>query len=86
VYRYATGGVRVRHTLALRPALTPPYAHKIFLRQIGEILQDVQKEVESWQGGEYPAKNAAKNEIFTAAGGESWEEEEETMRVVPASR
>ena len=22
------GGVRVRHTLALRPALTPPYAHK----------------------------------------------------------
>ena len=45
----------MRHTLALRPALTPPYAHKIFLRQIGEILDDVQAEVERWQGGTYPA-------------------------------
>lgn len=50
-----SGGVRVRHTLALRPALTPPYAHKIFLRQIGEILEDVQTEVERWQGRAYPA-------------------------------
>jgi len=51
------GGVRVRHTLALRPALTPPYAHKIFLRQIGEIFADVAAEVESWQGASYPAPN-----------------------------
>ena len=51
-----TGGVRVKHTLALRPALTPPYAHKIFLRQIGEILEDVQNEVESWEGARYPAQ------------------------------
>lgn len=47
------GGVRVRHTLALRPALTPPYAHKIFLKQIREILQDVQNEVAAWDGGGY---------------------------------
>jgi ribosome-associated toxin RatA of RatAB toxin-antitoxin module len=52
-----TGGVRVRHTLALRPALTPPYAHKIFLRQIGEILEDVQREVESWEGRTYPRRS-----------------------------
>ena len=52
-----TGGVRVRHTLALRPAVTPPYAHKIFLRQIGEILDDVQREVESWEGQVYPARS-----------------------------
>ena len=44
------GGVRVRHTLALRPALTPPYAHKIFLKQIGDILTDVEREVASWGG------------------------------------
>ena len=47
------GGVRVRHTLALRPALTPPYAHKIFLKQIGDILTDVEREVASWGGEEY---------------------------------
>lgn len=47
------GGVRVRHTLALRPALTPPYAHKIFLRQIGEIFTDVKAEVERWDGAAY---------------------------------
>ena len=47
------GGVRVRHTLALRPALTPPYAHKIFLKQIREILQDVENEVAAWDGRGY---------------------------------
>jgi hypothetical protein len=48
------GGVRVRHTLALRPALTPPYAKEIFLKQIREIFEDVQREVERWEGGAYP--------------------------------
>ena len=56
------GGVRVRHTLALRPALTPPYAHKIFLRQIREILQDVQNEVERWDGQPYPASASAETD------------------------
>ena len=50
-----TGGVRVRHALALRPALTPPYAHKIFLKQIREILQDVENEAAAWNGGGYAA-------------------------------
>jgi|TARA_B110000977_G_scaffold176330_1_gene231921 ribosome-associated toxin RatA of RatAB toxin-antitoxin module len=49
----ASGGTRVKHTLALRPALTPPYAHKIFLKQIREILQDVEDEVELWGGEGY---------------------------------
>ena len=52
-----TGGVRVRHTLALRPALTPPYAHKIFLKQIEGILKDVENEVAAWDGRGY--RNAA---------------------------
>lgn len=56
------GGVRVRHTLALRPALTPPYAHKIFLRQIREILQDVQDEVERWEGRPYPGAAGAETD------------------------
>lgn len=56
------GGVRVRHTLALRPALTPPYAHKIFLRQIRDILQDVQNEVERWDGQPYPASASAETD------------------------
>ena len=52
-----TGGVRVRHTLALRPALTPPYAHEIFLKQIRGILKDVENEVAAWDGRGY--RNAA---------------------------
>jgi hypothetical protein len=52
-----TGGVRVRHTLALRPALTPPYAHEIFLKQIEGILKDVENEVAAWDGRGY--RNAA---------------------------
>ena len=48
-----TGGVRVRHTLALRPALTPPYAHEIFLKQIEGILKDVENEVAAWDGRGY---------------------------------
>jgi hypothetical protein len=50
--------VRVRHTLALRPALTPPYAHKIFLKQIREILQDVENEVAAWDGRGYVVADA----------------------------
>lgn len=82
-----TGGVRVRHTLALRPALTPPYAHKIFLRQIGEILEDVQKEVESWQGGSYPAtaeKDAAAAAASCSASRKS--ADEQVLMGVPLSR
>ena len=78
-----TGGVRVRHTLALRPALTPPYAHKIFLRQIGEILEDVQKEVESWNGREYPSRSSSS---ATTTGEEERVTEEEPALGVSVSR
>lgn len=84
------GGVRVRHTLALRPALTPPYAHQIFLRQVGEILKDVEKEVERWQGGSYPAavaSSAAKGDAGAGAGCSSASRaEERAMMGVPVSR
>ena len=54
-------GVRVRHTLRLRPALTPPYAHKIFLNQIREILRDVEDEVARWEGKTYVGSRTAAN-------------------------
>ena len=56
------GGGVAFGTLALRPALTPPYAHKIFLRQIREILQDVQDEVERWEGRPYPGAAGAETD------------------------
>ena len=76
------GGVRVRHTLALRPALTPPYAHKIFLRQIGEILTDVKAEVERWDGAAYypaPIDDMSSDSIDFGSG-------DEGMTPVPQSR
>jgi len=50
------GRVHVQHNLKLRPSLTPPYAHKIFIKQITAILEDVKAEVESWNDGDggYP--------------------------------
>jgi hypothetical protein len=74
--------VRVRHTLALRPALTPPYAHKIFLRQIGEILTDVKAEVERWDGAAYypaPVDDMSSDSIDFGSG-------DEGMTPVPQSR
>jgi hypothetical protein len=46
-------GVIIEHTLMVQPKLTPPYASKIFVQQVEQILEDVHVEIASWKGAEY---------------------------------
>ena len=59
----------------------PPYAHKIFLRQIGEIFADVKAEVERWDGAAYyPAPIDGSSDSVDFGSGD------EGMQPVPQSR
>jgi ribosome-associated toxin RatA of RatAB toxin-antitoxin module len=42
------GQVKVEHVLMVQPKLTPPYASKIFVQQVEQILADVVQEIERW--------------------------------------
>ena len=42
------GQVTVEHVLMVQPKLTPPYASKIFVQQVEQILADVVQEIERW--------------------------------------
>jgi hypothetical protein len=46
-------GVLIEHTLMVKPKLTPPYASKIFVQQVEQILEDVLNEIETWNGAAY---------------------------------
>ena len=46
-------GVLIEHTLMVKPKLTPPYASKIFVQQVEQILEDVVNEIETWNGVVY---------------------------------
>jgi len=46
-------GVLIEHTLMVKPKLTPPYASKIFIQQVEQILEDVVNEIETWNGVVY---------------------------------
>ncbi|OUS47419.1 hypothetical protein BE221DRAFT_71507 [Ostreococcus tauri] len=48
-------GVRIEHTLMVKPKFTPPYASKVFVQQVDQILQDLLVEIESWNGAPYDA-------------------------------
>jgi hypothetical protein len=37
----------------VKPKLTPPYASKIFVQQVEQILEDVVNEIETWNGVVY---------------------------------
>ena len=37
----------------VKPKLTPPYASKIFVQQVEQILEDVLNEIETWNGAAY---------------------------------
>lgn len=50
----ANGEVKVVHVLLVQPKLTPPYAHKIFVQQVEQLLADVVGEIERWAGVPYP--------------------------------
>lgn len=51
----ASDGVEIEHVLMVQPKLTPPYASKIFVQQVEQIMDDVAKEVASWRGAVYEA-------------------------------
>ena len=44
-------GTKATHVLSVKPSLTPPYASDIFVKQVEGILEDVEKEVETWENG-----------------------------------
>lgn len=44
-------GAKVTHVLSVKPSLTPPYASDIFVKQVEGILEDVEREVQSWENG-----------------------------------
>ncbi|CAL6358973.1 unnamed protein product [Bathycoccus prasinos] len=44
-------GTKVTHVLSVKPSLTPPYASDIFVKQVEGILEDVEREVGSWENG-----------------------------------
>ena len=44
-------GTKVTHVLSVKPSLTPPYASDIFVKQVEGILEDVEREVETWENG-----------------------------------
>ena len=44
-------GTKVTHLLSVKPSLTPPYASDIFVKQVEGILEDVEREVGSWENG-----------------------------------
>lgn len=44
-------GAKVTHVLSVKPSLTPPYASDIFVKQVEGILEDVEREVRSWENG-----------------------------------
>ena len=55
VVEETSDGVRVEHTLMVQPKLTPPYASKIFVQQVEQIMEDVANEIASWNGARYDA-------------------------------
>ena len=48
-------GVEIEHVLMVQPKLTPPYASKIFVQQVEQIMKDIAKEIASWRGAVYEA-------------------------------